>query len=149
MPSLPAEVALGWDPVLCQGTELRAALQCCVILTPSTAPGAELHPLCSPAELLAVWDGSPSERSGDAAVAPLLAQQIHLHLWNWTLGSSKSPLYLYAKITNISSVVAIFTHQTILQEKREKKKCAILSHNTSCFLKSSLSPYSQLLLHSP
>lgn len=55
-----------------------------------------------------------------------LPQQIHLHLWNDPRGlrSSKSLLYLYAKITNISSVVAICTHTLFYScpKKKTKKK---------------------------
>lgn len=47
----------------------------------------------------------------------------------------KSLLYLYAKITNTSSVMAIFTH--ILYFTAVQKKCAIRV-NTLCFLKSLL-----------
>lgn len=60
-----------------------------------------------------------------------LTQQIHLHLWNEPRGlrSSKSPLYLYAKITNISSVMAIFTH-TLFYSRSKKKTMKQKNQNT-------------------
>lgn len=139
-------------PGLCEGTELRAVLQC-VIAAPSTAPGAALHPLCSLAELLAVWKWvSIRVQWGHCSVSFTPTKERCRSKYIYTFGMTlvaSGPLkacYIYMLKLQIFLQWWQYVHIhyfTAVQKKtkkkpKKKKKVCNLSQNTSCFLKSSL-----------
>lgn len=110
------------------------------LLTPQSGASPAGESTGSPKGTSSRW-GSLAAASTDTL--PLYSKYIYNFgitrgLDAWPCASSsllKSLLYLYAKITNTSSVMAIFTH--ILYFTAVQKNCAIWV-NTLCFLKSLL-----------
>lgn len=138
--SFPSAAAAknGWEPPCCARGRAEGCTAMSVWLL--------LHPQhweqpCTPSVLSQSWWLCVGMGLHQSAVGTLqcllysdqgaLTQQIHLHLWNEPRGlrSSKSPLYLYAKITNISSVMAIFTH-TLFYSRSKKKTMKQKNQNT-------------------